>query len=443
MELLQILKRLARTDRYPFHMPGHKNIFPELFAGFDPTELPGLDNLHCPQGVLARVQAKVADIYQVARTYFLVNGSSVGIMAALTSALAPGDLVLVPRSCHKAVVAGLIHSGAMPHWLEQEFCPRLQHWLPPSRAQVAEHLAARSIQAAVFTSPDYFGLVPDLEGLTDLCHESGVTVIVDEAHGAHLGFGKGLGLPLSAVDAGCDIIVQSPHKTLPALTQAAWLHLNDLGLAECLQENLNLFHTTSPSYLLLSSLEFAGALAQDQGYYLLRRLAMWAKMLELRAGQLKLSPWPQVIIRRDWTKFTLAKRTGMESLLHRAGIFPELIQGNKVLFMLTMADALNPAGLHALYRVLPSLAQLPEAPEEGITPPPAPVQECTPREAWLRAGQRVPIAKALGRIARQVIAPYPPGTMVVVPGQRLTEEDIQYLSELANGKVIPGWIEVI
>lgn len=443
MELIQTLKRLSRADKYPFHMPGHKNILPELFADYDPTELPGLDNLHCPQDVLARAQARVADIYRVARTYFLVNGSSVGIMAALTSTLSPEDLVLVPRSCHKAVVAGLIHSGAMPLWLEQEFCPGLHHWLPPGRDQVAGLLAAHSIRAAIFTSPDYFGFVPDLPELVKLCRQSGAAVIVDEAHGAHLTFGRKLGLPSSAVEAGCDIIVQSPHKTLPALTQAAWLHLKDAGLADRLQENLNLFHTTSPSYLLLASLEYAGALARGQGYSLLRRLAVWVKILELRARQFELWRWPQVKIGRDWTKFTLVKRAGMEDLLRRAGIFPELVQGDKILFMLTMADALNPAGLHALYKVLPALAQLPEAPEGGITPPPAPVQECTPREAWLRAGQRVPIVKALGRIARQVVAPYPPGTMVVAPGQRLTAADIQYLSELAKGKVIPEWIEVI
>lgn len=443
MELLWRLYRLSRVDKYPFHMPGHKNIFPQLFGCFDPTELPGLDNLHSPQDVLSRVQDRVADIYQVARTYFLVNGSSVGIMAAINCVLRPGDKILVPRSCHKSILAGLIHSGAMPVWLEQEYDSGLKHWLPPSKAQVEGLIGTNRIRAALFATPDYFGLVPDIRALVQICHQAGVIVIADEAHGAHLKFGPGLGLPLSAVSAQCDIIVQSPHKTLPALTQAAWLHLNNQGMSQALQESLNLFHTTSPSYLLLSSLDYAAGFAQVRGYALLRRLKLLAKMLELRSRQLNLAVFPKDS-NRDWTKFTLAYRAGMEADLHRAGIFPELIQGGKILFMLTLADAINPAGVYALYRLLPCLAELvTEEDPQTVMLPPAPIQEYTPREAWLQTGQRVSVGKALGRISRQIIAPYPPGTMVIAPGQRLTSEHIDYLLELVARKVINNWVEVI
>jgi len=442
MELRKRIRQLSSWDRFPFHMPGHKGRFPSLFGSFDPTELPGLDNLHCPRDVLRRAQNQVADIYGASKTYFLVNGSSVGIMASLAALARPGDCVLVQRNCHKSVLAGLIHSGAMPVWIEQSLCSRLDHWLPPASEEVNKLIAANSIKAAVFTNPDYFGLAPDIAGLATVCRGKGIAVIVDEAHGAHLTWGQDLGLPKSAVTAGCSIVVQSPHKTLPALTQAAWMHITDLALAEGLQESLNVFHTTSPSYLLLSSLEFAGAWANSYGAAMLRRLNMLAKALYLRSRQLDLELCPPSY-NRDWTKFLLPNRRGLVRLLYSQGIYPELIQGNKVLFMLTMADALEPEGIAALYRLLPLIAALPERHGDDIAPPPLPRQEITPRQAWGQRGEKVPLSSALGRIARQVLAPYPPGTMVIGPGQRLEQEHVQYLLKLHAKKVIPQWIEVI
>lgn len=442
MELKKQMEQLACRDRFPFHMPGHKGRFPSLFGNFDPTELPGLDNLHCSRDVLRRAQNRVADIYRAAKTYFLVNGSSVGLMAAIVTLARPGDCVLVPRNSHKSVLAGLIHSGAMPVWIEQSLCPRLQHWLPPAPEEARRLIAANSIRAAVFTNPDYYGLAPDIAGLAHVCQEGKIAVIVDEAHGAHLTWGQDLDLPKSAVTAGCSVVVQSPHKTLPALTQAAWMHITDLGLDEGLQETLNLFHTTSPSYLLLSSLEFAGAWANSHGAAMLRRLNMLVSALQLRSRQLDLNLFPPTYI-RDWTKFLLPNRRGLVKLLYSQGIYPELIQADKVLFMLTMADALDAKGVAALYHLLPLIAALPERPGVEIAPPPLPRQEITPREAWLLPGEKIPLHQARGRIARQVLAPYPPGTMVIGPGQRLEQEHVQYLQMLHAKKVIPEWIEVI
>lgn len=442
MELARRLTRLARLDRFPFHMPGHKNRFSQLVPKFDATELPGLDNLHNPQAAIMRAQARVAETYGVARTFFLVNGSSVGLMAAIASVVGPGEKILVPRASHKSVVAGLIHSGAVPVWLEQDYCIPEQRWLPPTADQVAKLIAGHSLKGALFTNPDYFGFVPDIATLTRLCHSAGVAVIADEAHGAHLKFGGAVNLPVSAEDAACDIIVQSPHKTLPALTQAAWLHLNDGGLAAEIQHWLNLFHTTSPSYLLLASLEFAGEYARNHAERLLKRLARLEKALSLQCRALNLQVFSGAAP-RDWTKFTLPARLGMEKLLRRAGVYPELVQGNKVLLMLTLADAYDDAGIRALCRLLPRLAALSAVRRPPLAIPPLPVQEVSPREAWQRGGKRVGFRDARGRIARQVIAPYPPGTLVIVPGQRLTGEHVDFLEELHARKVISRWIEVI
>lgn len=442
MELNSLMKHLSGIDKFSFHMPGHKGRFPALFGSFDPTELPGLDNLHYPKGVLARAQVRIADIYKSKKTYFLVNGSSVGLMAAITAITRPGTLVLVQRTCHKAVLSGLIHSGAMPVWIEQDYCRDLSLWLPPTRERMQELIAAYPVRAAILANPDYFGFAPDIVGITELCHTAKIPVIVDEAHGAHLSFGRDLGLPKSGIDAHADIIIQSPHKTLAALTQAAWMHLTNLDMGEMIQQSLNLFQTTSPSYLLMASLEHAGIHAGQHASQLLKQLAMLMKILEKKADSLGLSPWPRLRY-RDWTKFVLPNRAGMEALLRDRGIYPELVQGDKILLMATIADAVDSSGIAALHRVMPEAACLPGIVQEDIQPPPLPVQACTPREAWLHKGEKVTLGKALGRISRQVIAPYPPGTIVIAPGHRLDRESIEYLHTLQAGKVIPEWIEVI
>lgn len=440
MELRRKMAQLASKDRFSFHMPGHKGRFPGLFGQYDPTELPGLDNLHDPRNTLKDAQDRVAEIYGAAKTFFLVNGSSGGIMAAITALIRPGELVLTPRNCHKSVLAGLILSGAMPLWVDQTLCPTLGHWLPPTAAAL-EGALAPSIRAAILTSPDYYGYVPDLASFIGACKKRATYLIVDEAHGAHLHWGHGLGLPPSALPLGADLVVQSPHKTLPALTQSAWLHVKNPALAGPLQETLNILHTTSPSYLLLRSLEFAGTWADTWGAAALRRLYYLAKALSLRSRQLGLEL--PLARNRDWSKFLLPRRRGTEALLRSRGIYPELVQGNLVLFMLTMADALAPAGIAALYALLPSLAALSPMVSEKISPPPFPRQEITPREAWEKPGQRVPLARARGRISRQVLAPYPPGTMLLCPGQRLETEHVEYLLDLQAKKVIPSWLEVI
>lgn len=441
MTIRKIMSQLASGDKHPFHMPGHKGKFKDLYPGFDPTELPGLDNLHNPQDSIALAQCQIADIYNTYRTYFLVNGSSVGIFSAMSTLVAAGEKVLVQRSCHKAIISGLIHSGAMPVWVEQELCSLRKHWLPPCVKSIQGLLAQNTVKAAVFSNPDYFGLVSDIVKLQEVLKEAGVKTLVDEAHGAHLRFGKSL-LPKSAVDVGYDIIVQSAHKTLPALTQSAWLHLNNSQLAGKLQQALNLFQTTSPSYILLASLEFAGEFLKDNVEKYMKKLSALTRVLEHSCVRAGLDFWPRH--GRDWTKFIVENRPGMLDLLHRRGVYPEIVRNDVMLFMLTMADAVDPSGVAQLSRCILESANLPKVKDKAFPfPPPVASQEITPREAWFQPGTTLTLDRALGRIARQVIAPYPPGTMIVAPGQRLCQEHIEYLKLLHAEKVVPGWIEVI
>lgn len=437
LDLRASLDFVDRASRYRFHMPGHKGQLRHHWA--DLTELPGLDNLHHPKGVLARSQQRVADIYQAERTYYLVNGSSVGLMAAVCALAGPGDKVLVERNCHRAVIAGLIHSGATPEFVDPHFCPQRRVWLPLTVSAIESKMAARSFKAAIFTNPNYFGLVAELKDLIKHCREQGMFVIIDEAHGAHLHFGQGLDLPPDGVAAGAQIVVQSAHKTLFARTQAAWMHLTDAALGERLAETLNLFHTTSPSYPLLASLEHAAVVACRHGFTLLKRLRLLSALLVRSCSRHGLECWRG----HDWTRFVLRERPGMIRMLTNAGIYPELVQNNNVLFMLTMADALSPTAAAALNRTLAKLAELPAAELPRVLPPPPVEQVCSPREAWLAPGKKIELNKAQGRICRELLAPYPPGTLVAGPGQRLDQATHEYLVMLSSRKVIPEWIEVI
>lgn len=435
------LAKVKGQNFHRFHMPGHKGIAWPVSGRYDVTELPGLDNLHSPRGVIAAAQRQVAGIYQVPHTYFLVNGSSVGIMAALAALTRPNDKVMVERCCHKAVISGLIHSGAVPVFLEQEFCPKSRTWLPPTAPTVAKSLAAHQFKAAIFTNPSYMGLAPDIIKLVGLCRQHGVKVIVDEAHGAHLAFGRRLGLPPSGVEAGADVVVQSPHKTLRALTQAAWAHVLAPGLAGEFQRTLNSFHTTSPSYLLLASLEQAALEAAARGPQLLARVKRLALSIGASCRRLGLECWP--VRHRDWTKLVLEQRLGAEKYLRRRGFYHELTLNGNMLFMLTMADACRPQSVAALACQLPALARLPLLSWSETMRPPLPVVSCAPREVWFKSGRLVPVAATAGHVARQMVAPYPPGTVVVAPGQKIDARLADYLAWLHGRRVIPGWIEVI
>jgi lysine decarboxylase len=430
--------KVTSLDRYPFHMPGHKGKLRNSFTP-DVTELPGLDNLHNPKGLIALSQARVAAIYRVPRTFFLVNGTSIGLMAGLMALIGPGERVLIERNCHKAVIAGLVHSGAMPVFIGQEYCPHNQIWLPPSLTALKEALALGGVKAAIFTNPNYMGLVPELGRLIGCCREQGVRTLVDEAHGAHLVFSPDL--PPSAASLEADLVVQSAHKTLWALTQSAWLHCLNQELTGRLQQILNIFHTTSPSYPLLASLEEAALRAVHVAPKALPRLRMWLNLLRQSALKAGLGCWSSK--GRDWTKLVLEARQSGSALLRSRGVYHELSMGRHMLFYTTMEDGLDTRGLKALIGLLPQLASLPPEISVSIEPPPPIRMALFPREAWLKPGRKVPIAQLKGQICREILAPYPPGTMVALPGQLIDGETKDYLQMLHSKRVISAWLSVI
>ena len=227
------LQSYASSGLYPLHMPGHKRRVvpaPGLPAGWDMTEVPGVDDLHDADGILADAMARTAALWGAKRTWYLVNGSTCGILAAIRAAVVSSGrtAVICARNCHKSVYHAIELNRLTAHWLVPPVDPAFGIYGSITPAMVADALRACPDAAAVIlTSPTYEGVLSDLAAIAALCHAANVPLIVDEAHGAHyLPLAAAHGWQGGAIAAGADVIIQSPHKTLPSLTQTALLHWN-------------------------------------------------------------------------------------------------------------------------------------------------------------------------------------------------------------------------
>lgn len=266
--LLNLLKKYEREDWYPFHMPGHKRlvggtVLEEMGSPFkmDITEIQGFDNLHHPTGILKESMEWAASVYGSDRTWYLVNGSSGGILSAISAATRSGGTILMARNCHKAVYHGVILNGLKIHYLYPQIIPEMGIQGGISPLDVEKALEKNpDVNAVVIVSPTYDGVVSDVREIAWIVHRYGLPLIVDEAHGAHFPFGTisggGAVFPESAVTCGADLVIQSLHKTLPSLTQTAVLHLQgdriDTGR---LERYLQIYESSSPSYVFLAGIE--------------------------------------------------------------------------------------------------------------------------------------------------------------------------------------------
>ncbi|MDI7247757.1 MAG: aminotransferase class I/II-fold pyridoxal phosphate-dependent enzyme [Bacillota bacterium] len=323
----------------------------------DVTEIDGLDDLHAPEGAIAAAQRLAAQAYGADETFFLVNGSTCGLHAAIMATCRPGDEIIVSRDTHRAIAGGLVLSGARPVYVAPEVDELYQIPLGPSPAAVKTALERHpGARAVVVTNPSYYGVAPDIKTLVATVHDYGKIAVVDEAHGAHLPFHEAL--PLSALEAGADAVVSGAHKSLPAMTQASFLHLNLRSGAvdpEAVRRALRLIETTSPSYVLMASLDAARRVAATRGRELLDRTIRAAA-----AARERLSGIPGVAcldadrlaargFAHDPTKLLVSFAglgslgvTGVEVarlLRERHGVEVELADARNILAILTMADS--------------------------------------------------------------------------------------------------------
>ena len=458
----------AYADRAPgrFHVPGHKGAVaaaPALVEAFGPQAL-SLDIPALTEGIDAgpeptpfqRAQELAADAWGAARTWFLVNGASQGNHAASLALAQAGDAVVVQRNVHSSTIDGLIVSGLRPSFVAPELDPDLgiAHGLTPGALDEALAATPAAVGAMV-VSPTYFGAVADVRGLAQVAHSRGVPLVVDEAWGAHLAFSSAL--PEHALACGADLVVSSTHKIIGSFTQSAMLHL---GSQDRLDEHvvdraITLLESTSPSSLLLGSLDGARSFAASRGEVLLEETVRGLRAARQAIRQIpgldvldeRLATRPGVHAYDPLRLVVDVRGTGatgyqVARLLHDHDIYPELAGENVVVAVFGMGETAGDNGARLVAALEQAVRELPGGDAEQrefAPPPPWGALEMTPREAFLGAQEVVPVAHAVGRIAAESLAAYPPGIPNVLPGERLTSATWEYVQTvLAHGGSLRG-----
>lgn len=452
LPLLRMLTICAQRGNAAFHTPGHKghasSIELQCLLGSavfraDLPELPELDNLFAPQGVIAEAQDFAAKTFGADRTYFLVNGSTCGLIAAILATCAPGDKILLPRNVHRSIISSLILSGAMPIFLQPQYDPVLDiaHSITPETVAAAlnQHPDAKAV---LMVYPTYYGVCGEIEAIAALAHAANIPLLVDEAHGAHFAFHPDL--PISALSAGADLTVQSTHKTLSAFTQASMLHTRgDRIDCDRLAQALQLVQSTSPNYLLLASLDSACAQMARQGKALIGRsihLADQARSrLESIRGLSVLQPQHTAgFCALDRTRLTVTVSSlGIDGfmadeVLHSLGVTAEFPSMQHLTFIVSLGN--TEEDLDRLINAFETLAANHRSNQTFPLVPMfhAPVATMTPREAFFAKSEVVEIDRAIDRTSAETVCPYPPGIPVLLPGEQITESAIEQLQAVLH-----------
>ena len=460
MPFLESLIIEKAKQKISFHMPGHKGTcspHPKLIEllGGDPhpadlVELNyNIDYLHAPRGALVEAQALAAAAYGADHTYFLINGSTVGNIAAIMSVTSPGQKIIVSRASHRSVYTGLILSGATPIYIEPDYHPEIHFPLAVSTEAVKELLEQHAdITAIHITSPNYYGVMSNIAAIRELTRQRGIPLLVDEAHGSHLRFHPDL--PISAVSLRADIIIQSTHKTQGALTQASMLHVNDNGLINLsrIGQNLSLLQSTSPSSILLASLDAARSQMATEGYQKLTHVIQLAQEARQSIRQIKhlwcygddligvggISSFDptKLVIRVCDTGYTGLEAFDFLQAKHR--IDAEFADLKHLICSISLVD--NRTTIDQLLDALRDLSkeshEIKEAKNAFIEPPKGlPSMMMTPRNAYFAVKTyTIPIHQSVGEILTETVIPYPPGVPLLVPGEIVEQRHVDYISYL-------------
>lgn len=441
-DLLEALQAYAESDFYPFHMPGHKRntaLLPDALPySLDITEIDGFDNLHAPKGILKELNNRLAALYKSVASFALVNGSTVGILAGMRAAAAPESTVLVARDVHRSVCNALELLRLKPIWLS----PKVD-----SKTGIAGGIAENDVRRVlnehpevrlvVLTSPTYDGVISDVASIVKAAHEKNVPVLLDEAHGAHLQF-CGLSA-FSGVSNKADIVIQSLHKTLPALTQCAVAHIGGklISPAEFARQ-VSVFETSSPSYVLLASIAACVRLLETRGEALftaykarLERFSESCKQLKVLSipgkgdrpasfpDQFAFDPGKLPVVTANSNIDGAALTYRLRNEYH---IEPEMTAISYTLLMTSVFDTDEGfLRLENALRAIDSTLLKSETPFCFSTLP-LPRQILTPAEAAACQKTALPFEKALGKTAAEAVWCYPPGTPLVMPGEEITND---------------------
>ncbi len=448
MNLYEKLTDYKKTDYYPFHMPGHKRNtgwHMENPYGIDITEIDGFDNLHHPMGILKERMELASQFYQTKKTYYLVNGSTCGLLGAISCVTSYGDEIIVARNCHKAVYHAIELRGLKPAYVYPEYIDELdiQGGIKPESVlkTLKEYPQAKAV---VITSPTYEGIVSDMKAIAQLVHAHNKLLIVDEAHGAHLSLHPAF--PVSSAQLGADIVIQSLHKTMPSMTQTALLHVtSDSVDIEKLEKYLQIYQSSSPSYVLMASIDrcmewmYSGQAGEDFMKYVELLKLLWGNLSRFKAlrfftkkyigqyGVFDMDPSKLLISVKD---SGYSGRQLYDKLRDQFHLQMEMTSADYVLAMTGVMDTQE--GINRLLDALEKIDrhirlyiknEEDESYELGKMEP-AIVYE-TIAGALEKDMEVLAFSQAAGRISGEYVYLYPPGIPIVAPGEMITGEIIR------------------
>lgn len=467
--LVEQLIEYSNSNMYPFHMPGHKRqdecaINPYLY---DVTEVDGLDNLYEANGILLQAMERASRCYGSDATYYLVNGSTCGILTALFATTKINDRILMARNCHGSVYKAVYLRGLLPEYIFPDMIGETDIFASVTPEAVEEKLQQyNNIKVVVITSPTYEGVISDIKGIAEVVHKYGKILIVDEAHGSHLGFNSFFSE--SAVKCGADIVVQSLHKTMGGLTQTGLLHIKNKNVdAFEIKKYLGIFQTSSPSYVLMSSIDKNICTMMENGKEIFEKyvenLKKFTKNVEnltnISLFNVENSRNPHIfdIDRSKIVLFLKSKfkdaRYLYDILRDRYKLQMEMVSSKYVLAMTSVFDTSE--GFERLYKALEDIdreIRIDEvyfAKDKGKANELAKnttslfekniVVQMSPSEVDKKEKEILNVSDSVGKISCEYIYMYPPGIPILAPGEIITNSVVRnYIQYKEKGYNIYG-----
>ena len=465
--LFESIKEYISKDMSDYHTPGHKQgkgitkefldlVGVNIFR-MDLTEIPNIDNLYTAETVIKESQELAAEAYGSDHCFFLVNGSTVGNNVMIMTVCGPGDKIIIPRNIHKSVISAIILSGAIPIYVPSIWDEELgmSHGINLELLEQAL-IENPDVKAVMVVNPTYYGTTVDIQHVVDLVHKYDVAILVDEAHGPHFRFHEDL--PMSAVEAGADMVIQSTHKILCSLSQSSWLHIRDGRInVKRAKSFLQILQSTSPSYILLTSLDVARKQMVTEGRELLEKtiqLAEYARK-ELnkiegvkcfgkeKVGTLGIHSYDPTKLVIDFTGVGISGFKALDIMNFTHNIQSEMATVYNVLELVTVAN--DKRDLDRLIESAKDIAYngnyTKDLDVHSKVPiiPIKPKIVISPRDAFYAEKENVLFEESLGRISTEIVSPYPPGIPILAPGEEITAETIEYLKIMKEfGAVMSG-----
>lgn len=439
---MEIIEKLKSLDKLPMHMPGHKRntelapYLKRLSADLDITEIDGFDDLHCPEGILKKSAECAAELRNAKKAFYSVNGSTCGILAAICASVRRGDKVLCMRNCHKSVFNALEISGAKPIFISSECDGNYGFFKTLDTNRMTNAIENNTdARLVILTSPTYEGGVCDVAAICDAAHKYSIPVLVDAAHGAHLGYGYGF-LP-DALSCGADISVESLHKTLPSLTQTAVCYVSGAADGERIAEMLSVFETSSPSYLLLASIDGCINMIKNTPDAV---FAKWRENLDWFYEKTKSLKNLKIFRNEngeffafDRSKIVILTSSGtvLAEKLRKRGIECEMQSARYVIAMTGAGDTRE--NFEKLSEVLFSLdADFEKCASAVDISLPESETVAVPEKAAETEKEYAALSDAAGRVCGEYIWAYPPGVPIIIPGEKITDGHVRVLEHYEN-----------